>query len=197
MTTRVRRIPAHGRWTRTSLCVALAAAVLVSSGCTSGLRGFFGPMVAGAVGEALDTEVTELPPEPPPGPHTSQYLWGPVPGWEYWGLMGSTYALPPSLFEIDLFAGACPGLHIALDGGPVRGPWAALVGPDGQWITLPPPPVVDPHYHRFGQVPLGWGFDPLFEEVVYRTTAWPGGACTSVGGSLLAMGRRPRPHMFR
>ena len=196
MTTRAHRIRKPSGRVATLRRLAVGVAVLAVVGCGSVLRELVRAVIPGAADESGQLEGAPTLDEPETGPSRSVYLVGPVLGWEHWGFTGRPYRLPPVLFESDLFAGACPGLYLALDGGPVGGLSVVLTGPAG-WIEIPPSSGVDPHYARFGQVSPGYEPYPLLEGVSYRMSAGPGGACTSVGPSLLALGRRPRAHVLR
>jgi hypothetical protein len=179
--------------------LAVGVAVLAVSGCRSFLGDLIGALVPGAEEsvENVQGDGAGILDEPAEGPFRSVYLVGPVPGWELWGFAGTPYQLPPVFLDVDLFDGACPGVHLSLDGGPARGPSVLLTGPRIGWMELPSTSAVDPHYVRFGQVSLGSGQRPLLEGVSYRASTRPGGACTSVGVSLLALGRRRGAHVLR
>lgn len=199
MTTRPHRIRKPSGRGPTLRRLAVGVAVLAVAGCRSFLGDLIGSLVPGAEEsvENVQRDGAGILDEPEEGPFRSVYLVGPVPGWERWGFTGRPFQLPPALFDVDLFAGACPGLYLALDPGPARGPVAVLTGPRVGWIEFPPPSAEDRYYERFGQVSLGSGPRPLLDGVSYRASARPGGACTSVGASLLALGHAPWPHVLR
>lgn len=160
--------------------LALAAVALVTSGC----RGLVGGLIETFTGE----EVT-FPDPPPRTVPPTVYLRGPVPGWDYRTVWRIPYRLPPALFRVDLFAGACPGLHLA--GGEADGPFGALR--TRAYLQLFEPAAshaAEPHYYEFGEVTLGGVQDPFPPGAFSRMLAQSGGACTSVGIPLLSLGRR-------
>jgi hypothetical protein len=126
----------------------------------------------------------------------SEYLRGPVPGWEYRILRRHPYWIPPALFQVDLFGGACPGLHLA--GGGSETPFTVFdVRPGFQFIELAPSHAADLYYYRPGEVTLAGMSDPALPQAFARVEALGGGACTSVGIPLLSLGRPVRYSALR
>ena len=167
-------------------CV-LACLTLTTAGCAS--------IVGSIVGTVTGEEVT-LVEDPGPTVPRSEYLRGPVPGWEYQSIRWAPYRLPPSLFQVDLFAGACPGLRLA--GVAPAGAFSAVhVEADFQFIEFTASHVADPHSYRFGQVAPAGVPDPLPPCAFSRMLAQADGACTSVGIPLLSLGRPVRYAVHR
>lgn len=167
--------------------LAVACLALTTTGC-----GVLAKMVAEAVtGEEvtlLDEGARRVP--------RSVYLRGPTPGWEYRAMRLQPYRLPPSLFQVDLFAGACPGLHLA--GGEADGPFGAQqVRVDLQLFEPAPSHAADPNYYELGKVTLVGLPDPVPPGAFTRMVAGWGGACTSVGIPLLSLGRPVRHTVHR
>jgi hypothetical protein len=162
--------------------MALAAAVVVlcAGGCS---------VIVEAVAEAVTGEDVVIQ-----GDHgrastpRSIYLRGPVPGWEYTALRMTPYRTPPSLFQTDLFAGACPGLNLAR--GESGDPFAPLrPRADFALFDLAPSHAADVNYYRPGRVTLAGLADPFPTAPFGRMPAYGSGACTSVGIPLLTLGR--------
>lgn len=159
--------------------LAVACLTLATAGCGQ----FLGGMIEAVTGEKVTLPEERLRTVP-----RSVYLRGPTPGWEYGARLMTPYRLPRFLFEVDVFAGACPGLYLM--GGEPDGPFGAQqVRVDLQLFEPMPSHVADPNYYRFGRVTLTGPPDPIPPGVASRMLARWGGACTSVGIPLLSLGR--------
>ena len=174
-----------------------AVGIVLTSGCQAIVRTAVGALIGE---EAPETRgLPRAPPLPPPRQLTlpqaprSDFLWGPVIGWEYFALRVNPYQLPTALFQVDLFAGACPGLYVVSD-QPDSPFGAQTTTLHFQFLDIAPSHAADVNYYRFGAVaPTGMA-DPFPPGAFTRMRAMAGGACTSVGIPILSLGS-PYRHM--
>lgn len=173
--------------------LAVATAVILSGGCRT--------LIGIAVGAFTGEEVPAAPPpdRAPPPSHSaprSDYLWGPVPGWDQYTLRVTPFQLPASLFQADPFAGACPGLRLArVEGDDPFG--AARLTAELQLFDLVPSHGADLHYYRPGTVSLAGMADPFPMAPFARIPAYGSGACTSIGVPLITFGTPAWYHVLR
>lgn len=167
--------------------LAAAVAVVFSGGCTT--------IIGAAVSAVTGEEMPESRPPPLPPPRQPQfteaprsdYLWGPVPGWDQYALRIHPFQIPPSLFQADLFAGACPGLRLAR--GESDDPFGAThLRADFQFFDLAPSHAADINYYQPGRVTLVGLTDPFPTAAFARIPAYGSGACTSIGIPLITFG---------
>lgn len=168
--------------------VAAAAIALCAGGCA---------VIVEAVAEAVTGEDVVIQGDGPDAQvPRSVYLRGPTPGWENSSLRVTPYQLAPALFEVDLFAGACPGLNLARsDHGDPFGPLRTRA--ELQLFDIAPSHAADVNYYRPGRVTLAGLTDPFPTAAFSRMPAYGTGACAFVGIPLLTLGRPVQYRVLR